>query len=148
MLKKVLLVLIPLMVVLQFFSPTKNEVQNRSQELETIMLYLNMTDTLFDKLTLACLDCHSNTTIYPWYAKLSPLNFWLNGHIKGGQKHLNFSEWSNYDENRKEHSLSDVAEVINDNRMPLKSYKLVHRTSILTDGEKAALIEWATNGLN
>ncbi len=44
-------------------------------------------------LRVACYDCHSNTTRYPWYSYVTPVNFWLQHHINDGHTGFNMSAW-------------------------------------------------------
>jgi hypothetical protein len=41
----------------------------------------------------ACFDCHSNETVWPWYAHVAPAS-WLAAHdVHEGRGILNFSDW-------------------------------------------------------
>ena len=147
MLRKFLLVIVPLLIVLQFFHPKKNEVENREVELNNIVQNLKTDSEVFNLLEVACLDCHSNTTIYPWYSKISPLNFWLDKHIRHGKEHLNFSAWVTYGREEKEHLSREIIEVMEKNKMPLKSYKIIHKDAILDEKQRNAIISWVNNKL-
>ncbi len=41
----------------------------------------------------ACFDCHSNETVWPWYAKIAPSSWLLAQDVDEGRSALNFSEW-------------------------------------------------------
>ncbi|MDH4347045.1 MAG: heme-binding domain-containing protein, partial [Thermoleophilia bacterium] len=41
----------------------------------------------------ACLDCHSNETVWPWYSNVAPVSWLVQGDVDGGRERLNFSEW-------------------------------------------------------
>jgi hypothetical protein len=94
-------------------------------------------------LERACYDCHSNRTVYPWYASVQPVAWWLNKHIAEGKGELNFSEFSAYDVKRAIHKLESVSDQVHDREMPLKSYLLMHREARLTDAERALVESWA-----
>ena len=96
-------------------------------------------------LTKACMDCHSNETIYPWYANVTPLNFWLEGHVKEGREHLNFSEWNSYQAEDKKHIAKEIVEVVGDKEMPMLFYWLIHWEAKLTDAERETLIDYFSN---
>ena len=32
-------------------------------------------------LEVACNDCHSNKTVYPWYSNIQPVAWWMNEHV-------------------------------------------------------------------
>ena len=142
MFKKVITVFVILFAISQFFNPEKNE-------------YTSIPDTDFivtekppqqiaSVLKESCYDCHSNNTKYPWYNRITPVNFWLKGHIKGAKEELNFSEWEHYSAKKKTHKLEEVIEVLENNEMPLSSYTLLHSEAKLTADETQVLINWAT----
>jgi Haem-binding domain len=56
---------------------------------------------------------------------------------------LNFNEFAGYSQRRKVAELGEVAEHIEENSMPLRSYKLIHRDARLKEDEKSRLISWA-----
>jgi len=90
--KKIIAGLVIVFLVAQFFQPNKNQ-----GDLESIDLFLLETQAPKDVqqiLKQACFDCHSSATNYPWYNSITPINYWLNSHIKEGQKHFNVSKWA------------------------------------------------------
>lgn len=85
----------------------------------------------------ACFDCHSNETVYPWYANIAPVSWMVTNHINEGRSRLNFSDWAagRYDK------IDEVAEVITENKMPPAYYTLIHKEARLTEAEKLALAQ-------
>ena len=104
-LKKIGLVLLVVFVIAQFFGPEKNEGDVAS--LQTFISETNPSDDVHKILKKACFDCHSNTTRYPWYSNITPVNFWMADHVKHGKGDLNFSEWSKYSLKKKEHKMEE-----------------------------------------
>jgi len=88
-----------------------------------------------------CYDCHSDQTTYPWYAEFSPVNYWLEDHIKEGKKHFNASAWENYSIKQRDHKLEELIEMVEEGEMPLDSYTWLHGE--LPETEKAQLLQWA-----
>jgi hypothetical protein len=41
----------------------------------------------------ACFDCHSNQTVWPWYANVAPISWLVQRDVHEGRRELNFSEW-------------------------------------------------------
>ena len=41
----------------------------------------------------ACFDCHSNQTVWPWYAHVAPISWLVQRDVHEGRRKLNFSEW-------------------------------------------------------
>jgi hypothetical protein len=93
----------------------------------------------------ACYDCHSNNTVYPWYANVQPLAWWINDHVKEGKGEFNFSEFNTYSPKRARHKLEEVGEQINEHEMPLSSYTLIHKEARLTPAEQKLLMDWTKN---
>lgn len=104
-----------------------------------------MPEDVHQILKVACYDCHSNTTYYPWYWYLQPVAWFLNGHINNGKRHLNFSEFATYSIRRQYKRLSDINEEIKSGEMPLSSYTLIHRDAILNEEQKLAIKNWVIN---
>ena len=82
----------------------------------------------------ACFDCHSNETVWPWYSNIAPAS-WLNQHdVEEGRQKLNFSDWARAREK------DEIVEVIQDGRMPMPIYLIMHPEAKLSVEEKDALI--------
>jgi len=142
MLKKVSTAFLILFIISQFFSPQKNEYTSIPES--DFILTEKPPQQITAIVKESCYDCHSNNTIYPWYNRITPVNFWLKGHIKGAKEELNFSEWKHYSSKKKTHKLDEFIEMLENNKMPLSSYILMHSEAKLTDDETKTLINWAT----
>ncbi len=90
----------------------------------------------------ACNDCHSNETRWPWYSQIAPVSWFVADHVHHGRKHLNFSEWGNYEPRQLNHKLDEIELMINHDMMPLASYLWVHRDAELSTADKQALRDW------
>jgi len=60
----------------------------------------------------SCFDCHSSSTRYHWYSSIPSVNYWMEDHVKEGNKELNFSKWGEYSLKRKEHKMEEVFEEV------------------------------------
>ncbi|NOT47777.1 MAG: heme-binding domain-containing protein [Acidobacteria bacterium] len=94
-------------------------------------------------LSRSCNDCHSNKTIYPWYSRITPFNWFLADHIDEGRREVNFSEWGTYSNKKKAHKLDEICEKVEDGSMPLPSYLWIHRDAGLNADQKKVLCDWA-----
>jgi hypothetical protein len=141
--KKFLGVLFILLIVIQFIRPAKN-ISTDLFASDITRIY-NVPQNVSVILKKACTDCHSNNTVYPWYALIQPVGWWLNNHIKEGKRELNLSEFGAYTIARQYKRLDEMAEQVNKGEMPLTSYTLIHTNASLTDTEKHALITWCDN---
>ncbi|MCW3118218.1 MAG: cytochrome [Chitinophagaceae bacterium] len=141
MLKKILLFLLAVLVIIQFFHPGRNRAEgSQPNNILKIHPVPAQVKTILDK---ACADCHSNNTVYPWYSKIQPVDWWLTNHINEGKDKLNFDEFENYNLRRQYHSLEDISKTVKENDMPLNSYTWIHADARLTEEEKNILISWA-----
>ena len=80
--------------------------------------------------------------MYPWYAEIAPVSWYLASHVNEGKEHLNFSEWTAYNKHQKEHILNDLKEVIEEKEMPLKSYLIIHEKAGMTKDQYDAFSKW------
>ncbi|WP_455169973.1 heme-binding domain-containing protein [Aegicerativicinus sediminis] len=143
MLKKILLVLLVIFVVAQFFGPEKNQ-----GDIQSVEPFLNETKPNAEVTAIlkeTCFDCHSSFTRYPWYDKITPVNYWLAEHVEDGKKHLDFSQWSTYEAKKKDHKLEELIEMVEEKEMPLPSYTWTHKEANLSDDQIEAVISWAKN---
>jgi hypothetical protein len=138
--KKVLLGVVVLLVVIQFFHPAKNVSATASAtRVETVYAVSPEVKAVLDK---SCNDCHSNNTTYPWYNNIQPVGFWLHHHVDEGKGELNFDEFATYSARRQYHKLEETEEMVSNTEMPLNSYTWTHKDAILSEAEKALLINW------
>ncbi len=94
-------------------------------------------------LARSCSDCHSNKTLYPWYSKITPFNWFLADHIEDGRKEMNFSVWNTYTPKRKLKKLEEMGEQLERKDMPLPSYLWIHRDAVLSEDQSKLLRDWA-----
>ncbi|MDP3312794.1 heme-binding domain-containing protein [Lutibacter sp.] len=137
--KKTIIVLLILLFAIQFIRPEKNTTGINDNHISNAFV---VPDEVKLILKNSCNDCHSNATIYPWYSEIAPASWYLAQHVNDGKKHLNFSEWMNYNANQKKHIINDLEEVLEEQEMPLKSYTLVHETAKLTPFQYQILKDW------
>lgn len=138
--KKILLGLLVIFVIAQFFGPEKNEGDLKS--LETFISETKPTDEVHKILKQACFDCHSNVTKYPWYSSITPVNYWMDEHVRDGKKHLNFSAWDSYSLKKKEHKMDELHEEVEEKHMPLDSYTWMHADAQLTQDQIDKVVAW------
>ena len=142
MLKKILIGLLVVLVLIQFFRPEKNNSNDLTHDVST---KYKVPEDVSQILRVACNDCHSNKTNYPWYAQIQPVAWWLNDHVTEGKENLNFSSFTQLPIAVQNHKFEEVIEVIDENEMPLESYTYLglHPEAKLTEDQKTALKTWA-----
>jgi len=89
----------------------------------------------------ACFDCHSNTTVWPWYSNVAPVSWLVQHDVDEGREHLNFSDWnqSHAEHGGEAHEADELGETVLEGEMPPANYLLNHPEAKLTDDERAAL---------
>lgn len=138
--KIILLILLIVFVGIQFI-PTKRN-QSSDVPITDFMTVNTVPQNVSNALKTSCYDCHSNNTSYPWYNKVQPVAWILENHIEEGKAELNFSEWENYSERRKKSKLKSIVSQIEDGKMPLSSYTLLHGDAKLSFKQKEEIIKW------
>lgn len=140
MIKKVLIVLLVVLVIIQFFRIDK--INPPVDATINLIQVVEVPTTVQEILNSACFDCHSNETAYPWYTNVAPLSWWIKDHIDEGRDELNFSEWGSYSDKRRLHKIDELGEMVSEGEMPLKSYVIAHREADLSDAQRNTLLEW------
>ena len=131
--------LLVLLFIIQFFHPQKNLSNDMSNDLSK---KFPLPDTIRQILKTSCYDCHSNNTRYPWYINIQPLAQMMTRHIKKGKEELHFSEFGSYTHRRQISKLKGIANSINDDIMPLSSYKMMHKNATLSRSDKTIIMAW------
>jgi len=144
--KIIAIVLMVAFVGIQFIPTTRN--QSDSVPSTDFMLVNNVPETIQKKLQESCYDCHSNNTKYPWYNRIQPFGWLLENHIKEGKEKLNFSDFGSYSKRRQKSKLKSIADQIEDGKMPLSSYSMVHQDAMLSEDEKKEVLDWVDTMIN
>jgi len=140
-LKRVGLLLLVALIIAQFFGPEEN-----NGDLASVTPFLvdtNASEPVKTILETACMDCHSEHTRYPWYNSITPVNYWMAHHVDEAKSHFNMSLWNSYSDKKKDHKLEELIEEVEEEHMPITSYKLTHGDAKLTSEQIETLINWA-----
>jgi hypothetical protein len=138
--RKIGILLLSILVIIQFIQPTRN-ISNGLGQNDISHVYA-IPQELHQTLVKKCYDCHSNNTRYPWYFNIQPIGWWLAAHVHDGKEHLNFSEFRKYAPEKANHKLEELLEVTEDRSMPLESYTVFHKDTELTPQDEAAVKVW------
>lgn len=142
MIKKISIGLAIALLIIQFIQPDKNNSNNLSYDIST---QYKVPDEVNHLLKTSCNDCHSNNTVYPWYANAQPVAWWLDHHITDGKRHLNFSEFVKRPIAIQNHKFEEIMEEVEEHEMPLDSYTYLglHKEAKLTDEQRNVIYNWA-----
>ncbi len=138
--KYIFFTIIVILIVCQFFPIDKT-----NPEVDSTKDFLTMENPPTEVKQLiktACYDCHSNETQYPWYTNVAPISWWIKKHIDNGRKKLNYSNWGDYEADKKQHKLKESAEEIHEKQMPLLSYFVMHPEAKLDDTQRQMIVDW------
>ncbi len=86
----------------------------------------------------ACYDCHSNQTVWPWYAEIAPVSWLIQRDVDTGRQRLNFTEW---DRPQRGARAQSIDRRIQRGSMPPWSYILMHDRAKVSEAEKQALMQ-------
>jgi hypothetical protein len=140
-LKIAVIILVLGFIVAQFIRP--DQTNPSIVAAETIEAATPIPENVNAILTRSCNDCHSNKTVYPWYAQITPANWLLAHHIDEGRRELNLSVWQTYDARKKKRKLDEICEQIETGEMPHNQYLWIHRAAKLSDEDKKLLCDWS-----
>lgn len=140
MARKIFIIFIFLFIAIQFIRPARNN--GLAATPKDITHYVQVPDTVLHVLQRSCYDCHSNHTVYPWYANVNPVGLWLRNHINDGKRAINFSDLSSFDKKKLDHRLNDIADEVASGDMPLSSYTLIHTYAKLDSNEVQLIKSW------
>jgi len=87
----------------------------------------------------ACYDCHSNETVWPWYANIAPGSWLMTRHVNNGRAVLNFSE-IDFEAVADASHFMDHARWHIYNDMPPRPYLLLHPDANLTDAQRELVL--------
>ena len=77
-------------------------------------------------LDRACGQCHSNTTVWPWYTTIAPVSWLMAYGVKQGRKAVNYSDWAAYPPERQRALLVASCQDASSGKMPGSPYTLLY----------------------
>lgn len=83
----------------------------------------------------ACLDCHSNLTVWKWYSNIAPFSWLIQRDVQEGRDNLNFSEWD-----RPQPEVGEIVEAVREGSMPPVQYKPLHSGARLSSEQRDELV--------
>ena len=94
-------------------------------------------------LDRSCRDCHSNETVWPWYAHVAPASWFLVMDVNHAREEMNLSEWGTENTDAQRDTLLEVCRQVKKGAMPLSSYTLLHRGAALSAADVTTLCTWS-----
>jgi hypothetical protein len=141
MLNRAALLVLLAVVGLQFYRPEKN-ISSQPPGPEDFLVKHAAPPEVRRLFSVACYDCHSNNTRYPWYAEIQPTGWWLTKHVDEGRDGLDLSSLGAAPAKKQAKRIDAMVDVITDRSMPLPSYTWIHRDAILDATQIKLLNDW------
>ena len=142
MLRIAVLVLLGVVVIAQFVRPTRTaEPLDPAADLIAVTKPSAEVEHL---LRMACYDCHSGQPRYPWYMNITPVNWWMQGHINESREHFDISAWGRVSAEKRAHWAEEAVEMIGEEEMPLPSYTWTHDDARLSDDQRLLMTNYFT----
>jgi len=129
-------------IFIQFFRVEKNLQDEYTQD-DFLIQNTSMPEALKTSFKTSCYDCHSNNTLYPWYASVAPFSWIIDQHIRNGKNELNLSEYGSLSAKEKISVLTKICEVISDSTMPPSNYLMFHKEASLDADDIGAICDWS-----
>ena len=139
--KRSVLAILAFLVVAQLIRPaTVNPPVDPVKEIAAHMSIEPAVQSILDR---SCGDCHSNRTVWPWYSHVAPVSWLVASDVRGGRRHVNFSEWGAYPADKRAKALDDICKEVREGDMPPFQYMPMHPAAKLTQADRDQLCRWA-----
>lgn len=99
-----------------------------------------------DLFRRACFDCHSNETIWPWYAKVAPLSWLVTRDVNNAREKLNFSTFNQLSLREQEAIKVQIWKKVKIGDMPPPFYMLGHPNGRVGTNDHSMLRNWCGVG--
>jgi hypothetical protein len=93
----------------------------------------------------ACLDCHSDGTVWPWYSNIPPIAWQIHADVDQGRAFMDLSSWNEYTSEERRSFVSQIARATRARVMPPPKYLWMHRDARLSDADLDTLKAWANS---
>lgn len=95
-----------------------------------------------------CMNCHSSSTVYPFYYKIPGIKQLIDDDIAESKEHINMDKGFPFGgHGTPQEDLEALKKVIEENSMPPLRYKLMHWGSSLSNEEKNKILKWVNKSL-
>ncbi len=140
MARKIILIIAVILIAIQLYRPARtNPPEDPTQTIKAAAQVTPEVDQIFAR---SCNDCHSNKTVWPWYAKVAPSSWLVASDVNDGRRHLNFSEWTKLTTERQQRKLSQICSEVDEGEMPLRQYTWIHKETPLDRQQRDAVCKW------
>lgn len=96
---------------------------------------LTASNSLAPILNRSCGTCHSNETVWPWFAQVAPVSWLMAATVNKGRAAINFSEWTAYDPATRHALLVSSCDATSKGTMPGSAWTTLHREAQLSKAD-------------
>ena len=94
-------------------------------------------------LQRACQNCHSENTVWPWYANIPPVSWQVHSDVTHGRAFMDLSKWNDYTEGQRRGFRVAIGAAVQNRLMPPPKYVWMHRGARLSGDELELVKAWA-----
>jgi len=138
-----LLVIFP--IGLAVTSASSTSAKGTSTEGKSLLAGTHVPAPVRSVLARACQDCHSENTVWPWYAGIPPLSSQIHDDVARGRTFMNLSKWNEYTEAERRGFRLAIGTATSSHIMPPRRYVWMHSNGRLSASELDVLNDWARN---
>ena len=139
--KTIWIILVVIFIVIQLIPSGRPDVIKDNPN--DLLRNVQAPEKVHQMLRAACYDCHSNESVYPWYAYVAPVSFLVSRDIRVGREELNFSDWTTFDKIEQAKLLDKITEEVDEGEMPMVIYPPLHPEAKLSNDDRQRIIDWA-----
>ncbi len=140
--KWIVIGLVVVFFLIQFIQPSRTNppvVPSRSLE-----AHVEVPPEVQTVLKRSCYDCHSSSTVWPWYSHVAPVSWYIAHDVNTARGHVNLQNWEAQinEQEGKEH-LGLICKLVREGNMPPADYRFMHKGTDVTPAETAAICAWS-----
>ncbi|MFL6352309.1 MAG: heme-binding domain-containing protein [Bryobacteraceae bacterium] len=94
-------------------------------------------------LERACQDCHSQTTVWPWYSHVPPIAWQIHTDVERGRALMDLSKWKDFSESEPRGFTAGIGAAVQNHLMPPRKYVWLHPEARLSSDELELVRAWA-----
>jgi hypothetical protein len=140
LLRRAALTVLAIVLAIQFVRPDRTNSPIRPEM--TLDGMLRPPESIARLLSVACYDCHSDATRWPWYSHVAPVSWLVARDVNEAREFVNFSRFGEDDADTRSGLLEEAAEEVSRGSMPLPIYGVMHAEARLTDEQRRELAAW------
>jgi len=140
--KRIIFGSIAILILIQIIRPSRtNPPVAASRSLES---HVDVPPEVQTVLKRSCYDCHSNSTVWPWYSNVAPVSWYVARDVNVARGHVNFQNWEAQinEQEGKEH-LGLICKLVREGKMPPADYRFIHGGTNVSSQETSAVCAWS-----